>query len=125
MTHEDIQERCGDYVILSQYDDGQERDVVIVECRDARRMYLREESDGEIVGPMSEGEWVNLVASEVDDDSDDDEETEAQRYATDLALADEHAVDRDQDWTAGATVFTFADGSRVRFCGAGGGEIVE
>jgi len=33
------------------------------------------------------------------------------------ALAERTAISKDQDWTFGATVYVFDDGSRVRFCG--------
>lgn len=33
------------------------------------------------------------------------------------ALAERTAISKDQDWTFGATVYAFDDGSRARFCG--------
>ena len=32
-------------------------------------------------------------------------------------LAERTAISKDQDWTFGATIYAFDDGSRVRFCG--------
>lgn len=49
--------------VLSISQDEHERYTIQIE-RDGRREWLREELDGSITGPLSEGDWINLQASE-------------------------------------------------------------
>ena len=65
MNHEQILDRCNEYTLLSEYTDSHGREVVIVEVAGAQQRYLREEPDGAITGPLSEGDWINLRDSEI------------------------------------------------------------
>lgn len=56
MTHEQIQDRVGSYDLLREYTDEHGREVVALEIRGARRVYLVEELDGSISGPLREDE---------------------------------------------------------------------
>ncbi len=63
MTHQQIIDLCGQYDFRDMSIDEHGREIVTVEVK-ARMLVLREEVDGSITGPLSEGEWVNLIAAE-------------------------------------------------------------
>jgi len=50
--------------LLSESEDAHGREVAVVEVAYRGRLVLRRELDGSVTGPLSEGEWVNLIASE-------------------------------------------------------------
>lgn len=54
MTHKEIREIVGDYTLLSEFEDDHSREVVFIEYADARQGFLREELDGQIIGPASD-----------------------------------------------------------------------
>lgn len=67
VNHEQIQAAVGgDYDLLSETTDEHGREVVCVEVTGAHRRWLREEVDGTVCGPLTEGAWVNMLAAETD-----------------------------------------------------------